>query len=736
MSEREPLAPASSLYPRSPHPPPRLLDGSTTYRIRVVLVLISLLVFLAVYLSLVAGSVWLVRASWSLGQGDDAWHYRRRDSDGLIVWRVLFTIPSAMLCLFLVKGLLKRNRSSTDTWLRVHEKDAPELFEFVRSLCRETGAPFPHRIYLSHDVNAAVIYPRSLLSLVLPIRKNLLVGLGTVDALTLSEIKAVLAHEFGHFAQSSLKLGQYVYVANQVIVDMVHARDRWDHALAVWRSVDIRLSFPAWILTGIVWLLRKLLGLLFQAINLLNLSLSRQMELDADLQAVRLTGSDALISALWKLERAGVAQQMALSQLRAMSDHGTWSDDLYLHQQGAHARVPEMLTPEGKEDPRARPLHLPYTPGRKVCFAPSEEERSTPWHTHPPHHARELNAKRVYVAHDEDSRSAWMLFPAGERIRAEVTRLAYQEVVGRSPRPEQQSRAAEVQARIDEERAEVQQGKHYHGLWDDRVIQPGDVVAQAAELGAHRAAGRDQGVELRRAAATFAAAVPTLVPRWKERQKEHAALSEAAEGPHGQEAEFRGKKLGRWQARKELQEVARELEAMRRELAAGEQALFRWSCWRAASVGLQDELLDRYRFLLLIQARVVDHNRVEAKLGPVLAALQTRQQLGQGDVAYVLEAFREGHCVLERTLDVCRDIRLPRLSHLEAGASVASFVFPDGKVLAPFQGDSIAGTWIGEFCQQFFGAQERLRRLHFKNLGALLRLQEELDPTLFPRDAP
>lgn len=728
-----------ALYPPSLRKPPRLVDTSTTYRIRVVLVLCSLLVFLAVYLGLLAGSAWLVRACWSIGRDEPAGPraYRsHRESGGLVVWRFLFTAGAVMLFLFLLKGLFKRTRSSTDHWLRVHEPDAPGLFAFVRSLCEETGAPFPRRIYLSHDVNAAVFYPRSLLSLVLPVRKNLLVGLGTVEALTLSEMKAVLAHEFGHFAQSSMKLGQYVYVANQVMFDIIHSRDRWDDALAVWRAIDIRISFPAWILTAVVWLLRKLLGLLFQAINLLNLSLSRQMEFDADLQAVRLTGSDALISALWKLERASLAQQMALSQLRAMSDHGAWSDDLYLHQRREHARVPELLTDEARRDDAARPLHAEYLPGRKVCFAHSDEERSTPWHTHPPHHAREVNAKRVYVAHEQDDRSAWLLFEPAAGVRAAVTRLAYQEMVGKAPQPGQQSPASEVQARIEEERAEVEQGKHYHGLWDDRVIQPGDVVAMAAKLDALRAAGRDDGPELRRAAATFAAAVPELVSSWKARQKEGSALRQAVEGREGPvQVEHRGQKLNRTRARRALEEVSRELGEMGRRLADGEQALFRWCYWRAASVGMQGELLERYRFLLLIQARIVEHNQIEGRLVPVLALLQSGQELDAGAVAYALSIFRSGHAVLERTLDVCRDIRLPRLSHLQPGAPVASFVLPQGKVLALFPGDNVAGTWIGEFCQQFFGALERLRRLHFKNLGALLRLQEELDPTLFPREA-
>ena len=76
------------------------------------------------------------------------------------------------------------------------------------------------------DVNAAVFYNESLLSLFLPASKNLVIGLGLVNRLNLSEFKAVLAHEFGHFSQSSMKLGTYVYTANRILADIVYARDR------------------------------------------------------------------------------------------------------------------------------------------------------------------------------------------------------------------------------------------------------------------------------------------------------------------------------------------------------------------------------------------------------------------------------------------------------------------------------------------------------------------------------
>ena len=207
-------------------------------------------------------------------------------------------VASGLIFLFMVKGLFKRSRQDAGSRVEVTEAAQPELFAFIRKLCADTRAPFPHRVFLVPDVNAAVAYNESFLNLVSPARKNLIIGLGLVNRLTLTEFKAVLAHEFGHFSQKSMKLGRYVYTANKVVADVVYARDWLDDAVAAATRTDIRIAVFAWAVQGILWCLRKLLAGLFRATNFANASLSRQMEYNADLVAASVTGSDALVFAL------------------------------------------------------------------------------------------------------------------------------------------------------------------------------------------------------------------------------------------------------------------------------------------------------------------------------------------------------------------------------------------------------------------------------------------------------
>src|SRR5207237_8947219 len=115
-----------------------------------------------------------------------------------------------------------------------------------------------------------------------PPGKERLVGLGLVNVVDLAEFKAVLAHEFGHFAQRSVGLGSYLYVANRVMHDVIYSRDALDRFVDTWSQQDIRVSFPAWGLKGVLWVVRKILAGTYQGLTLLHLSLSRQLEFNAD----------------------------------------------------------------------------------------------------------------------------------------------------------------------------------------------------------------------------------------------------------------------------------------------------------------------------------------------------------------------------------------------------------------------------------------------------------------------
>ncbi len=325
-------------------------------------------------------------------------------------------------------------------------------------------------MYLSPDVNASVFYNQSILSLLLPTPKNLLIGLGLVNQLNLSEFKAVLAHEFGHFSQNSMKLGSYVYTANRVIGDLVFGRDWLDDLVAGICRLDIRIAVFGWAFQGVVWVLRKTLQGLFRVINFAHSSLSRQMEFNADLVAVSVTGSDALVHGLARLDFATESLGQAWNDLSAAADQHLYSRDLFYHQTRAAAYLRAL-----RNNPRlGEPPDLPAEPQTVTEVFPPEDT-STPrmWATHPSNHDREVNAKRHYIRSPIDERSPWILFQNAPAVRQQVTYRVYKQA---RDVPEDQLQAPEVvQAFIAEEHAATTYHPRYQGLYEGRYLRPGDL---------------------------------------------------------------------------------------------------------------------------------------------------------------------------------------------------------------------------------------------------------------------
>jgi Zn-dependent protease with chaperone function len=85
----------------------------------------------------------------------------------------------------------------------------PEVFELVRGVATETAEEMPHEVYLVSDVNAFVMNRGGIAGL--GSRRVMGVGLPLLQALTASQLRAVVAHEFGHYAGGDLKLGAWIY---------------------------------------------------------------------------------------------------------------------------------------------------------------------------------------------------------------------------------------------------------------------------------------------------------------------------------------------------------------------------------------------------------------------------------------------------------------------------------------------------------------------------------------------
>jgi Zn-dependent protease with chaperone function/tetratricopeptide (TPR) repeat protein len=335
-------------------------------------------------------------------------------------------LPTLFLLIFLGKALFFRQREGNARSFLVTPEEQPALFEFLNRLADETGAPRPHKVFLSPDVNAAVFYDVSALNLFLPSRKNLRIGLGLVNVLSLSELKAVLAHEFGHFGQRAMAVGSWAYTAQRIASHIVHRRDAMDRLLLSFSGIDIRVAWIGWIMRIIVWSLRSVLDTAFALAVLAERALSRKMEFQADLVAVSLTGSDALVHALHKLGPADSALDQAVGVVMGEHSADRMVGDLFLLQTEIMTRTRTVLA---EPNYGVAPPVPAQAPEAHRVFEKRMAQPPRMWSSHPPNEEREENAKRIYVPAAKDERSAWDLFREAAELRKRMTSFLVDAIV-------------------------------------------------------------------------------------------------------------------------------------------------------------------------------------------------------------------------------------------------------------------------------------------------------------------
>lgn len=410
----------TSTYPPSPTSLPKgLTNLSASYNFRATMAVVSILLFFLLYFSLVCSLAYVVYLAVIYDMGD---------VNKLTLLMKLGAIAgSIMLFLFTLKFILKLKNPSFNNRIKLDKAQHPELIAFIENICKETGAPKPKSIYVDPDVNAYVAYSNMWLSLILPVKKDLTIGMGLVSCLNLSEFKAVTTHEFGHFSQSSMKIGSYIISANTIIHDMIFTRDKWDEILVQWRSADIRLSAAAWVITPVIWLIRQLLNLFYTFLNIMYSSLSREMEFNADKVAVSTTGSEAIVSGLWKLDSGAQKWNLTVNNAYLAAQKQMYSKNLYKHY---------LLSLDRSASQIQEALHkLPLdNTGTKNYFSSSEMSKVSMYASHPPNDQREKNAKNPFVPCKEDERSPWILFAKQDKLQEEMTALIYEQYLNKQPR--------------------------------------------------------------------------------------------------------------------------------------------------------------------------------------------------------------------------------------------------------------------------------------------------------------
>jgi Zn-dependent protease with chaperone function len=534
---------AEHVYPAGPSAvPPGLTRSTQTYRLHAWLAMGGLTLFVALYLGLTAWFTWTAyRLIVGMTHGGD------------VLMGLIAGTCSAFLAIFMWKALFfVQHRHEIDD-IEVTAEQQPHLFAFINRLADEAGAPRAHRVFLSPRVNAAVFYDLTVLNLLFPSRKNLEIGLALVNTLTLGELKAVLAHEFGHFAQRSMAVGRWVYIAQQIAAHIISKRDALDSFLRGLSRFDLRIAWVGWLLSLIIWSIRSMMETVFRVVLLAQRALGREMELQADLVAVSLTGSDALIHALHKLGAADDAWSRAVAFADAELREKRRVTDLFAVQKHVTNKLRDILDNPAYGDVDALPA---ANPEQHRVFKSSLGQPPRMWSTHPENSEREQNAKRTYISAAIDERSAWELFDDVPALKERMTAHVFRSATEAQPVPVDESLA-----KLDEKFNRAYYDRSYRGAYLGRSLT--NHSESTTDL--YGVTLRDEHI-VTELDAIYPDTLADQLEQLRSLEEEHAALRALKDGfltAPGGIIRHRGKELRRADLQQAVEESQEELEKVR-----------------------------------------------------------------------------------------------------------------------------------------------------------------------------
>lgn len=671
------------IYPQGPVAVPRhFARPSASYRRHAWLAMAGLTLFVLAYGALAGGFIWM--------------------GYGAIAAAVAGTRPFVgfvggacawFLAAFMLKSLFFIRRDKGSSGIEITRAQQPKLFAFLDRLADEAGAPRPHRVFVSGQVNAAVFYDLSVLNLLWPSRKNLKIGLGLVNVLSLGEFKAVCAHEFGHFAQRSMAVGRWVYTAQQIAGHIVATRGALDKFLDGISRVDLRIAWVGFLLRLIVWAIRALTDSMFRVVLMAQRALSREMEMQADLVSVSLTGSDALIDALHKMPAADDAWDRTIHFINSELAAKRVVRNAFAVQSRTLALVGNML---GIPDYGLAPERPAGDPSHRL-FKAELAQPPRMWATHPHSHEREENAKRVYLDVPIDTRSAWALFENAPALCAQVTT----QLIGEREGVELADDSDSLQ-RLEGFFSRVYHDRAYRGIYLNRspvlgVARVEDLATPAPNVTAH---------DLE---ALYPESLTAELERLRELEREHALLVAVRDGVYvaqGGVVDYRGRSLRRSQLPAAIGEVEDDLARARENLLAHDRRC------RSAHLGAAQQLGQGWAGHLggtLALLHYADHvladlRDTQAALSQAVAVATATARASKNDVTGVMQAADHLYAAMAAIYRQARGVELgpemvARLAQPNWATMLGEFTLDEisRKQINPWL--NAAGTWVNHLVQ-------------------------------------
>jgi len=214
----------------------------------------------------------------------------------------LQSAPSQLVILFLggiviaatmFWSLLPRREKFEAPGLLLDRSSQPRLFAHLDDIAASLDEPLPREVYLMGQVNAFVADRGGILGF--GSRRVMAIGLPLLSILTVSEFRAVLAHEFAHYYSGDTRMGPWVYKTQSAIIRTF----RNIGSLSQLGRVAILQLMHAVVASVLKWYFIFFL----RVINFV----SRRKEYRADELACLVAGAKPLVEGLQKIHGAALA---------------------------------------------------------------------------------------------------------------------------------------------------------------------------------------------------------------------------------------------------------------------------------------------------------------------------------------------------------------------------------------------------------------------------------------------
>jgi Zn-dependent protease with chaperone function len=332
---------------------------------------------------LVTGAVW---AMFTAPSSAGSW--------GLVV---ASSVPAVAALLYGV-ATASRSEDQPPGSVLLRKRDAPGLWQLVADLAEQLHTRPPTRIFLTPEANAAVSEEPRMLGFAVG-ERTLYLGAPLLTSLTTAELRAVLCHEFGHYAGGHTRFGAITY-----------------RGAASLSSTLFRLRMTAQSNRGIpgyAGLFHAAIGLYAKVYLRLSLAVRRRQELEADARAAALAGPAVAASALRSMHALGHAWDGFLDRfVRPVRQLGYVPADLF----GAFATMmDDPLVQERLAELRERPVEANRS---RLDSHPPLARRLTLIEAEPARGHRVLHSGPLWAGRDPLKRVATKLLTSRTRATA------------------------------------------------------------------------------------------------------------------------------------------------------------------------------------------------------------------------------------------------------------------------------------------------------------------------------